>query len=191
MKKVLTLIALMCMCACTSQQTKILDEEHRTFFINGISAIDGYDAVSKSLQDIGFVIDKDGPIEVDLTLFGQGFSYSVNYYSDGLTKAQASRLTAGLFDDLPSKIVFDENWKWRVYLNWYRSGEIAKCIIDCDDGMILLDEDAIEVNKRLAAMFPHSKVSNSNFGYKTYYDDNGVEVYFPNKYWLEIEKSKE
>jgi len=97
-------------------------------------------------------------------------------------------LTCGLFDNLPSGFTFNGNGKWRVYLSWYKSGEINKCIISFEDNLPLPNEDAVEVNKRLSALFPHSKIGNSSYGYKTYYDDNGVEVYFTNSITLEMEK---
>ena len=174
--------------SCGKQQTKILDEEHKTFYVNGVSALDGYEAVSNSLKAMGFVIDKDGVTECDLTDVGMDFTYYVNYYADKLSKEQASRLTCGLFDKLPSGFVFDGNGKWRVYISWYKSGEIKKCLIAFEDNLSLPNEDAVEVNKRLSALFPHSKIGNSTHGYKTYYDDNGVEVYFTNTFTLEMEK---
>ena len=188
MKRFFAFFLLLLTLSCTNQQTKILDEEHKTFFINGVSAIDGYEAVSNSLKNLGFKIDKDGVTECDLTYVGMGFTYYVNYHAESLTKEQASRLTFGLFDNLPSGIVFDGNGKWRVYLSWYKSGEINKCLITFEEFLPLTNEDAVEVNKRLSTLFPHSKISNSSFGYKTYYDDNGVEVYFPNSFTLEMEK---
>lgn len=188
MRKLFLFVLLLLTLSCANQQTKIIDEEHKTFFVNGVSAIDGYESVSNSLKDLGFKIDKDGVVECDLTHVGMGFTYYVNYYAESLTKEQASRLTCGLFDNLPSGIVFDEHGKWRVYLSWYKSGEINKCLITFEDNMPLSNEDAVEVNKRLSALFPHSKIGNSSYGYKTYYDDNGVEVYFTNSFTLEMEK---
>lgn len=184
----LSMICLWFMVACVNQQTKIIDEEHKTFYVNGVSALDGYETVSNSLKNLGFKIDNDGVAECDLTHVGRGFTYYVNYYAEKLTSEQSSRLTCGLFDNLPSGFAFDGNGKWRVYLSWYKSGEINKCLITFEDGFPLSNEDAAEVNKRLSALFPHSKIGNSSYGYKTYYDDNGIEVYFTNSITLEMEK---
>ena len=184
----LSILCLLFMVACDNQHTKIIDEEHKTFYVNGVSALDGYEAVSSNLNNLGFKMDKDGVSECDLTSVGRGFTYYVNYYAEKLTREQSSRLTCGLFDNLPSGFAFGDNGKWRVYLSWYKSGEINKCIITFEDNMPLSNEDAVEVNKRLSALFPHSKIGNSSYGYKTYYDENGVEVYFPNSITLEIEK---
>ena len=184
----LSMICIWFMVACANQQTKIIDEEHKTFNVNGVSALDGYNAVSNSLKNIGFTIDKDGVAECDLTYVGKGFTYYVNYYAERLTSEQSSKLTCGLFDNLPSGFAFNGNGKWRVYLSWYKSGEINKYSISFEDNLPLSNEDAVEVNKRLIALFPHSKIGNSSYGYKTYYDDNGVEVYFTNSITLEMEK---
>ena len=188
MRTCLSIICLWFMVACVNQQTKIRDEEHKTFNVNGVSALDGYEAVSNSLKNIGFTIDKDGVAECDLTYVGKDFTYYVNYYAERLTNEQSSKLTCGLFDNLPSGFAFNGNGKWRVYLSWYKSGEINKCLISYEDNLPLPNKDAVEVNKRLSVLFPHSKVGNSSYGYKTYYDDNGVEVYFTNSITLEMEK---
>lgn len=188
MRICLSMICLWFMIACVNQETKIIDEEHKTFYVNGVSALDGYEAVSNSLIKLGFKIDKGGVQECDLTDVGRGFTYYVNYYAEKLTSIQSSRLTCGLFDNLPSGLAFNGNGKWRVYLSWYKTGEINKCLISFEDNLPLPNEDAVEVNKRLSVLFPHSKIGNSSYGYKTYYDDNGVEVYFTNSITLEMEK---
>ena len=95
MRTCLSIICLWFMVACVNQQTKIRDEEHKTFNVNGVSALDGYEAVSNSLKNIGFTIDKDGVAECDLTYVGKGFTYYVNYYAERLTNEQSSKLRAG------------------------------------------------------------------------------------------------
>lgn len=189
----LFIICLLLTAACVdnnnSQQTKIIDEEHKTFYVNGISAADGYEAVSNSLKNIGFTIDKDGVKKYDLSFTGGDCFYSVWYLTEKLTDEQFSRLTYGLLENLPSGSTLnknkDEDPSCRVLLKWYETGEIIECIIDYSS-CLLSDEDEIEVNKRLSALFPHSKISNHYGGYKTYYDDNGVGVYFTHR--LEISK---
>lgn len=188
MRTCLSMFCLWFMVACVNQQAKIIDEEHKTFYVNGVSALDGYEAVSNSLMKLGFKIDKEGAQECDLSIIGKEFTYMVNYYAKELDKDHASKLTYGLFDSLPSGLDFNRVGEWRVFLQWYRSGEIRTCLITFEDNMPLSNEDAIEVNKRLSALFPHSRISNSDFGYKTYYDDNGVEVFFPNTITLEVHK---
>ena len=211
MRSCLFIICLLLTVACTNkQQTKIIDEEHKTFYINGVSALEGYKAVSNSLKNIGFTIDKDawsddlnakdGILECDYRLIGEGFYYIAFYDAKRLTNEQLSKLTYGLFDNLPSGFTLSEQLEFdkaeglcdedyhccRIHLEWYRSGEIKYYSIRFKGG--LSDEDEIEVNKRLSALFPHSKISNGS-GYRTYYDDNGVEVYFPNNTSLDISKS--
>ena len=190
-KSLLVLLVLPLFISCGSRNDQIIDAVHKTFYVNGVSAIDGYDAVSRSLQDVGFSIDKEGVKELDLTIIGRGFSYYANYYADNLTDSQVSKLTCGLFDDLPSKAIYSDIEGWRVYLSWYATGEVNECIIECGGNIPLLPEDALEVNKRLAVMFPHSKIGNSRLGYKVYYDDNGVELYFTDSFRIEIEKKQE
>ena len=186
----LFIICLLLIVACVNkQQAKIIDEEHKTFYINGVSALDGYEAVSNSLKNIGFIIDKDGVQKYDLSFIGEDCFYSVWYRTEKLTDEQFSKLTYGLLENLPSGSTLnknkDEDPSCGVLLYWYESGEIKECIIDFSS-CLLSDEDEIEVNKRLSALFPHSKISNHRSGYKTYYDDNGVGVYFSGR--LEISK---
>lgn len=200
----LFIICLLLTAACVdnnnSQQTKIIDEEHKTFYVNGISAADGYEAVSNSLKNIGFTIDKDresitdlpikdGVQECDFTFIGKGFYYSANYYAKSLTNEQFSKLTYGLFDNLPSGFTLselleadkaeglcDEHYRCcRIYLEWYKSGEIKMCEIQTYHDTAF--PDVTEINKRLLALFPHSKIGGS-YCYKTFYDDNGVEMKF-------------
>jgi hypothetical protein len=203
----LFIICLLLTTACTNQQIKIRDEEHKTFYVNGFSALDGYEAVSNSLKNMGFTIDKnycvdwaekddfrDGVLKNDFRSIGEGFYYSANYYAKSLTTEQLSKLTYGLFDNLPSGFTFNKNENdsiCNVYLEWYMSGEIKKCRINFDVDDCLSPKDCVEVNKRLSALFPHSKISDwggSLLGYKNYYDDNGVSVFFPNFTMLEISK---
>ena len=76
MKKILTLIfcvITILSCTPTKESYKFLDEERKSFFVNGISAMDGYSAVIQSLEEIGFEIGKIN--EVDLSIFNRGESY--------------------------------------------------------------------------------------------------------------------
>ena len=188
MRSIISFVLLLFILSCSNQETKIIDEEHKAFYVNGVSSLDGYEAVSNSLKDLGFKVDKDGVSECDLTGIGRGFTYYVNYHAEGLTQKQASKLMCGLFDNLPSGMSYNGEGQWRVFLEWYKSGEIKKCTLVLNDYMPLVNEDAIEVNKRLSALFPHSRIGNQTYGYKTYYDDNGIEVYYTNSFSLEVEK---
>ncbi len=179
-------------CSCGKKEPKLIDETNKTFYVNGISAADGYEKIAKSLTDMGFKMGKDGVHEFDLTMIGQPFTYGVNYTIKALTNAQASNLTGGVFDNLPSGISFsdiDPNESWRVYLNWLKTGEVIECLITFNEFLPIYDkEDIREVNKRLSVMFPHSKISNKEYGFKEYYDDNGVSVNFGDSYTLIIKK---
>ena len=187
-----TFLILLSFCSCGKKEPKIIDEANKTFYVNGISAADGYEKIAKSLTDMGFVMDKEGPLEVDLTLIGQPITYSVNYRIKSLTDAQASKLTGGIFDNLPSGIAFsgiEPKESWRVYLSWLKTGEVVKCLITFNEFLPIFEkEDFREVNRRLSVMFPHSKIANKQLGFKEYYDDNGVSAYCADSYTLELEK---
>lgn len=174
-------------CSHNNESFKLLDDEHKTFFVNGVSAIEGNKAIINSLEEIGFEI---GEIEkVDLSVFGKGITYyTVLRSTRPLTKNEYNKLTNGLFADLPSgDLIYDEvcHNGCGVFLSWYESGMVQQATIQAS--RISIEEDAIEVNKRLATIFPHSKVGNS-WGYMTYYTDYGVEVFYTNDYFLSIEK---
>ena len=186
MKRLFPLFLLLFTLSCANKQIKIVDEEHKTFYVNGISALDGYEAVSNSLKKLGFKIDKDGVVECDLTSLGNDLTYYATYNADKLTKKQASKLTYGLFDNLPSGNTLDGKGEWRIFLQWYKSGEISDCLIGFKEGSPIPDVDKIEVNKRLSALFPHSKIAQQKYGY--YYDDNGIEIYYTNGITLDVRK---
>lgn len=191
MKKILTLafcVITILSCTPTKESYKFLDEEHKSFFVNGISAMDGYSAVIQSLEEIGFEIGEIN--EVNLSIFNRGVSYyTVLASTRPFTKSAFDKLTNGLFVDLPSgNTILDEvnTNGCKVYLSWYKSGIVNKATIQVSRSSI--EEDAIEINKRLATLFPHSKVGNKSWGYMIYYTDYGVEVYYTNDYFISIEK---
>ena len=112
-----------------------------------------------------------------------------------LTEEQVTRLTGGLFDKLPSglkphTLTEGENGKARVYLSWYPSGEMERAVIDLGDNSGAMLEDTNEVNKRLSSMFETSKVTNSSYGYRTYYDNGGAAVYYSGYYCFTIGKAE-
>lgn len=211
MRICLFIVCLSFMAACANQPTKIRDEEHKSFYVNGISALDGYEAVSNSLKDIGFTIDKDldkldekddvkdGVSINDFRIIGEGYYYSASYDAERLTNEQLSKLTYGLFDNLPSGIYSNGNYGCRVTLEWYPFGEIKRYFIyfyklnsEVDLNYIdnpLRNKDVTEVNKRLSVLFPHSKIRNSYCDDRIYYDDNGVEARFKS-FELEVEKKE-
>ena len=153
-----------------------------------MSAIEGHRAIIKSLEEIGFQM---GEVKnVDMSIYNKGITYyTVLRSTRPFTRQEYDQLTNGLFLNLPSgDIIFDEVNQngCGVYLSWYKSGMIEKVTIQTSHTEI--EEDAIEINKRLASIFPYSKVSNSRMGYLTYYNDYGVEVYYTNDYFISIEK---
>lgn len=211
MRICLFIVCLSFMAACTNQPTKIRDEEHKSFYVNGISTLDGYEAVSNSLKNIGFTIDKDwdkldeednvkdGVSVHDYRIIDEGYYYSASYLAGRLTNEQFSKLTYGLFDELPSGISSNRFDSCRVTLEWYKFGEIKTyhIIFYCAENFEQLQfywfadsspryKDVTEVNKRLSVLFPHSKFCED----RIYYDDNGVEVRF-SEYLDELEVRKE
>ena len=56
-------------CSSGTESYKFLDEEHKSFYINGVSAVNGHKAVINSLENIGFQIGEVN--EVNLSIFGQ------------------------------------------------------------------------------------------------------------------------
>lgn len=191
MKKtcMLLLLALVIIsCNTTRESYQFLDDEHKSFYVNGVSAIEGHSAIIKSLEEIGFQMGEVN--EVDLSFFNKSITYSTVLKSTRpFTRHEYDQLTNGLFLNLPSgDVIFDEVNQngCGVYLSWYKSGMIDKVTIQISSSEI--EEDAIEINKRLASMFPYSKVGNSRMGYLTYYNDYGVEVYYTNDYFISIEK---
>ena len=197
MRKVLYSVSLamfvgLCLISCKKASLK--DEVHKTFLVNGISALDGQEAVRKSLEAEGFKMD--GKIEdCDLTAVGRKHTLYCTYFAKNLTGAQVTRLTGGLFDNLPSGVkpcilTEGKSGKARVYLSWYPSGEVEKAVIELGDNPAMLLEDGNEVNKRLSSMFETSQVTNSSYGYRTYYDKGGAAVYYPGYYYIEIGKAE-
>lgn len=181
-KRYLIIITLLvCLVSCSNKKyTQIRDEEHKTFFINGMSAIDGKEKVYAGLQKYGFRMET--PEEIDLTHFGGDFNYYANCYADSLTERQASRLTYGIFDNLngiTSKDVVKDNTtgKSRVFLEWYASGEVKAVTIELNPIWEYDAENKVEVDKRLTKIFPHSNVKDSKYGIKSYSDDNNVELH--------------
>lgn len=176
------------------KKASLKDEVHKTFFVNGISALDGQEAVRKSLEAEGFKMN--GKIEdCDLTAVGMKHTIYCVYFAKNLTEAQVTRLTGGLFDNLPSGVkpytlTEGKEGKARVYLSWYPSGEVERAVIDLGDSSVMMLEDASEINKRLSSMFETSKVTNSSYGYKTYYDNGGAAVYYTGFFSLTIGKAE-
>ena len=193
MKRIsIILSTMLCMalvsCSPTNETYKFLDEEHKSFYINGVSAVNGHKAVINSLENIGFQM---GEIhEVNLSIFGQGITYyTILTSTRPFTRDEFDLLTNGLFVDLPSgDAILHEvnNFGCRVYLSWYGSGVVEKATIQISRTFI--EPDAIEVNKRLASLFPFSRIGNSASGYLIYYTDCGVEVFYTNDYFISIEK---
>ena len=99
-----------------------------------------------------------------------------------ITSKQLSKLTYGLFDNLGEQLEFDEDEKiYCTYSSWWPllSNNIGKsgCGYSIEFYCWLSNEGEIEVNRRLSALFPHSKISNGG-SYRTYYDNNNNSVVY-------------
>lgn len=183
----LSLMALFTSCE-NNVETTLLDDAHGTFNVNGVSALDGHEAIEKSLTDMGFV--QDGKVnDFDGSEIGlQSYSW-VEYRCENIKEDDFSRLTAGLFKDLPSGTNYAGGTvDCSVQLTWLRSGIVTSCSIDLDNYTEIPEQDYLEVNKRLAELFPHSKIGNKASGFLTYYNDAGVSVYYTNGLRLRIDK---
>lgn len=194
MKKLLFIIPLLFFASCY-KNNKIIDKAHKTFYVNGISAIEGKDKIISSLKGMGFEMDGDTIADVDLSVFGKEHTQYAVFKAKSITPSQFSALSYGLFDDLPALYYRGETPitedSCRIFLSWYLTGEVEKYSIMFGDYNVMPDENVVVVNKRLAEQFPHSKIGNKDSGYRVYYDDNGVELYFTDLYFLDICKKEQ
>lgn len=186
MKRILsTLILALSLTACSqsSKEPELFDTEYKTFYIAGVSAIEGVDAIKAQLIKDGF--KQHGKVEEwDMTFMGEGFTYSVEFIGD-ISTDKAYQLTYGLFDKVEGCDLPNGN-KMRIYLEWYKDGSIKKANISMKQSNLGINPK--EVNKKLSKLFPHSRISNNAFGYKTYYNDNKLELYYPNGMQISIEQ---
>ena len=189
MRKLLCLILPLLFCSCSdkSLDIKLLDNAHKTFFVNGVSAIDGLDAVVTSLESIGFRGDRIDT--VDLRIIGKElYYYAILENHQHLTKDQLNRLSGNLFANLPSSDWLLEQVNaqgCRVVLSWYPSKAIKSVVIQLDSSSF--DEDSNEINKRLTEIFPHNRVGNA-YGYKEYYTDDNIVCWYTNNFFLSLEQ---
>ncbi len=188
MKTILNLVTLAAAFILTScnggagtKQAEFFDTEHKTVFINGISAIGGKDAILQSLEKYGLVPETIDTINLSMI----GGEYYESYFMENNTNDEslADVLTYNLFKD----IAIPEKENIYVHFSSYRNGNIKDYSVrlgtmDAD----LTKEESNKVNMRLAEMFPHSKIANSRMGYRTYYDDNGNGIYYTDGSSLDV-----
>lgn len=164
--------------ACSFNENKMFDEKHKSIYINGVSAIEGKDAVIASLVNNGFELDEHllDTTEQDYPKIGR----FVNHHPK---KKQFDLIFWNILDGLE----YDSS-RIGVSLVWYKSGTIKSCSIYT--GEIHHDmpkESVAQINKRLTERFEHSKIGNKSAGYKIYYNDSGVSLYYPNDNGFQIE----
>ena len=111
MKTILNLVTLAAAFILTScnggagtKQAEFFDTEHKTVFINGISAIGGKDAILQSLEKYGLVPETIDTINLSMI----GGEYYESYFMENNTNDEslADVLTYNLFKDIaiPEKI---------------------------------------------------------------------------------------
>lgn len=202
----MTIVCMLAMFGCTSKQEaeyRLVDE--KTFYINGVDARDGYEAVAQSLIADGFSL-RDSIVPgttyspCSTATYRREAVYEVN---DGKAVVEPEniyygfdKLTGGLFQGIPSALkearegnaMFISYYDIDVSIDYYRSGVIEAVRIWVNGAEHMDKNDALEINRRLSELMPHSELGNKTWGYMTYYDDNGIEVYYTNKFDLVIKK---
>ena len=164
-----------------TKQAEFFDTEHKTVFINGISAIGGKDAILQSLEKYGLVPEKID--NIDLTIVGGEYYEFGHAESNTHDESLADALTYNLFKG----ITIPDKENIFVQLSWYKNGNVKEYRVRLGKSNAdLLPNESNTVNMRLAEMFPHSKIANSRMGYKTYYDDNGNGIYYTDGSVLEV-----
>lgn len=182
--KVFLFLATMLLLSCGKSEPKLIDDNGKNFYINGVSVAEGKDAIVKSLKSIGF---KEEATE-DISILGEA-NYSTFLSADKLTEEQYTRLTGGIFCNLPTGINYYEKVsRPYVRLEWFTGGMVTMALVSVGENATMNDKDALEVNKRLENLFPHSKITNTRFGCRTYYNDNGVGIYYGGGLALQLTK---
>lgn len=189
MKKLFLLLLPIIFFSCVKKELtyQILDFEHKSFYVNGVSASEGLETVIQSIEDIGFRGYKIDT--VDLRCIGKGISYYAVWENhNDLTKSQFDKLTGNLFTNLPSSdLILEEvnNNGCSIFLEWYPSNILKKVVIQLSNNEY--EADANEVNKRLSTIFPHSRIGNS-YGYKEYFTDDNLVCWYTNNFCLSLEQ---
>lgn len=210
MKKIFSAIACaLLFVGCTlKEQPKLRLVDEKTFYINGVDARDGHDAVAKSLIADGFVL-RDSIVPgtyyspCSTATYRRTAVYEVKNDTARVSTEHIyygfDKLTGGLFQGIPSALkeakeakeahaMFFSYYDIDVSIDYYHSGVIEAVRIWVNGAEHIDANDAVEVNKRLSELMSRSKVGNKTWGYMTYYDDNGIEIYYTNKFDLEIKK---
>lgn len=175
MKNLLIIIFSFFICSCNNNETPIFDEAHKTIYINGISASEGKTRIIESLESLGFERVSIDTIKRDLI---GGFNYVADFYQlNNSTKEICDKLTYNLFKDCD----FGNYSSILVSLDYLMDGSISSFNVTCGETIIDFPEDvAMKYNQKFTKMFEFSKIGNSRHGYKTYYNSNGLSLYYTN-----------
>ncbi len=180
-KFVISLFIGIVLSSCSSNENKMFDEKYKTIYINGVSAIEGKDAVIASLINSGFEMDEY------LDTLDQSYPKVARFINYLPEKKHYDLIFWGILDGLE----YDSS-RIGVSLVWYKSGTIKSCSIYTGEIHHDMPKESIaQINKRLTERFEHSKIGNKSAGYKIYYNDSGVSLYYPNDNGFQIELYKE
>lgn len=181
MKKILFVFLAVFICSCSNKEPQILDEAHKTIFINGVSASEGKTRVIESLESLGFERAYIDTIERDLI---GGFNYVAEHFQlNNASKEVCDKLTYNLFKE------YDFGIYSSIYvsLSYLMDGSISGFSVTCGETKIDFPEEiAMKYNQKFAEMFEFSKIGNSRYGYKTYYNSNGLSLYYTNGNYLDF-----
>lgn len=167
--------------SCSSNENKMFDEKYKTIYINGVSAIEGKDAVIASLINSGFEMDEY------LDTLDQSYPKVARFIKYFPEKKHYDLIFWNILDGLEH-----DASEITVSLCWYRNGTIKRCGIYTGQIQDKMPQESItQINKRLTERFEHSKIGNKSDGYKIYYNDSGVSLYYPNDNGFQIELYEE
>lgn len=156
--------------ACSFNENKMFDEKHKSIYINGVSAIEGKDAVIASLVNNGFELD-----EHLLDTTEQDYPKIGRFVNDHPNKKQFDLIFWNILDGLEydtSEIV--------VNITWYKNGTIESCSMYAGSLQKEIPQKSInEIRKRVAERFEHSKIVDE-FGNKIYYNNEELKFHYPN-----------
>lgn len=155
--------------ACSSNGNKMFDEKHKTIYINGVSAIEGKNAVIESLINSGFKLD-DFPDTLE-----NFYPKIGRFVNDHPNKKQFDLIFWNILDGLE----YDTS-EIAIILSWYENGTIASCFMSAGPIRKEIPQKSIaEIRKRVAERFEHSKSADS-LGNRIYYNNEEVKFHYPN-----------
>lgn len=176
---IISIASLLCSCTDKADAIRILDEEHHSMFFYDVPIVNGYDAIAQKLTESGFIPSGD-EIDLDLTIIGGVRTISQTFVCDSISHRDANIISYGLHEFL-----IPDHCSGRITLVRYPSRQLHEITVCLDDLYMSPESYGMAVSK-LKEIFPYSKVSNSSYGYCTYYDDFGNGIYYPSESLIRI-----